>query len=51
MQKAYEEALHDFREDIHSFCMKRGADYVTLNTDVPIEKVLFGELLKVGIME
>ncbi len=51
MQKAYDEALHDFKEDMRSFCMKRGADYVTLSTNIPIEKVLFGELLKVGIME
>lgn len=51
MQKAYEEAMRDFREDIRSFCSKRGVDYITVRTDTPIEKVLFGELLKVGIME
>lgn len=51
MQKAYEEAIRDFQEDIRSFCSKRGVDYITVRTDTPIEKVLFGELLKVGIME
>ena len=51
MQKAYEEAMHDFQEDIRTFCSKRGVDYITVRTDTPIEKVLFGELLKVGIME
>lgn len=51
MQKAYEEAMRDFQEDIRSFCSKRGVDYITVRTDTPIEKVLFGELLKVGIME
>lgn len=51
MLKAYAEALHDLREDMHSFCVKRGVDHVLMNTEIPLEKVLFGELLKVGIME
>ena len=51
MQKAYEEAMRDFQEDIRTFCSKRGVDYITVRTDTSIEKVLFGELLKVGIME
>lgn len=51
MQKAYEEAMRDFQDDIRTFCSKRGVDYITVRTDTPIEKVLFGELLKVGIME
>ncbi|MBO5412110.1 MAG: DUF58 domain-containing protein [Clostridia bacterium] len=50
MQKAYEEALNDFREDMKTFCSKRGVDYISISSDTPIEKVLFGELLKVGIM-
>ena len=49
--KAYEEALEEFRAEIKSFCAKRGADFVSVNTEIPIEKMLFGELLKVGIME
>ena len=51
MQMAYAEAMKDFREDIRSFCSKRGVDYITVNTEHPIEKVLFGELLKAGMME
>ena len=50
MQLAYEEALRDFREDMRQFCVSRGADYVSLSCDQPIEKALFKELLKVGIM-
>ena len=50
MQLAYEEALRDFREDMRQFCVSRGADYVSLSCDQPIEKTLFKELLKVGIM-
>lgn len=50
MQKAYEEALRDYKQDIKTFCAKRGVDFITIRTDTPIERVLFSELLKVGIM-
>ena len=50
MLQAYREALDDFREDIRSFCAKRGAGYISVSTDTAIERVLFGELLKAGIM-
>ncbi len=50
MQLAYEEAMKDFVADIKSYCTSRGAEFVSVRTDEPIEKVLFGELLKVGIM-
>lgn len=50
MLNAYQEALADFKEDIKTFCRKRGVDYITVNTEYPIERVLFGELLKAGIM-
>lgn len=50
MQLAYEEAMKDFMTDIKDFCVSRGADFISVNSDQPIEKMLFGELLKVGIM-
>ncbi len=50
LQLAYEQALTDFKEDIRSFCMKRGAGFLSVSSDMPVERVLFGELLKVGIM-
>lgn len=50
MQKAYEEAYRDFTQDIRTFCSKRGVDYIPVRTDSQIERVLFGEMLKVGIM-
>ncbi len=50
-QKAYEAALKDFKQDMRTFCAKRDVDYVSVSTDQPIEKVLFGELLKVGVIE
>ena len=51
LMKAYAEALHDFKQDIKGFCSKRDADFISIRTDEPIERVLFSELLKVGIME
>lgn len=50
MLAAYEEALADFIADINSFCMSRNAGHIVVRTDNPIEKMLFGELLKKGIM-
>lgn len=51
MQVAYAEALSDYIADIKAFCSSREADFMTVTCDQPIEKVIFGELLKVGIME
>ena len=49
-QLAYEEALHSMLEELQGFCNSRGAMFASISTDQPIEKVLFKELLKVGIM-
>ena len=49
-QLAYNEAIRMHREDIRSFCTSRGVAFLTVRCDQPIEKVLFKELLKVGIM-
>ena len=49
-QLAYMEAMNEILEDLRTFCNSRGASFVTICTDQPIEKVLFKELLKVGIM-
>ena len=48
---AYEQALLFQQEELRSFCHSRGADFITVCTDKPIEKVLFKELLKAGIIE
>ena len=47
---AYAEALNDMKEELKSFCASRGADFISVSTDQPLEKMLFKELLKVGIM-
>ncbi len=49
-QLAYSEALKDFKEDIRSFCNSREADFISVSTAEPIEKMLFKELLKVGLI-
>ena len=49
-QVAYEQAMEDIREELRSFCASRGASYVMICTDQPVEKALFKELLKVGVM-
>ena len=48
---AYEQALRDLKEDLRSFSVSREAAFLSVRSDQPIEKMLFGELLKVGIME
>ena len=50
-RQAFDEALADFKKDIKEFCSKRSVDFISISSDTPIEKVLFSELLKVGIME
>lgn len=50
MQLAYADALADLIGDINSFCTSREAGFITVTIDKPIEKLLFGELLKKGIM-
>ena len=47
---AYQEALKDMTDDIRTFCNSRGVDFISVDTSKPVEKMLFGELLKVGIM-
>lgn len=51
LQKAYAQALKDYKHEIKSYCDRRGADFVSVTTDVAIEKALFGDLLKVGIVK
>ena len=50
LQLAYQEAMTDFKADLKSFCVSRGAEFVSIDTERQIEKMLFSELLKVGIM-
>ena len=49
-QDAYEKALEEIHNDLTTFANSRGVAYISVCTNQPIEKVLFKELLKVGIM-
>ena len=49
-QNAYERAMKEIRDELNSFANSRGAAFISISTSEPIEKVLFKELLKVGIM-
>ena len=48
MQQAFREAVTAFYDDIGNFCKKRGAGFIALNCEKPIERQLFSELLKRG---
>lgn len=50
MIQAYLDALVDHQNEIKTFCKKRDVVFFTVRTDIPIEKELFGDLLKEGIM-
>lgn len=50
MLMAYQEAFADFKADMKAFCNKRNAGFISVSTETAIEKVLFGELLKAGVM-
>lgn len=51
MLSAYQEALSDMIADLKYYCTSRDAAFISVRTDKPIEKMLFGELFKTGIME
>ena len=48
MQQAFREAVIAFYDDIGNFCKKRGAGFMALDCEKPIERQLFSELLKRG---
>ena len=50
MIQAYLDALVDHQNEIKTFCKRRDVGFFTVRTDIPIEKELFGDLLKEGIM-
>lgn len=50
MLSAYEQALKEMTDSIKAFCSSREADFVSVRSDCPIERMLFGELFKAGIM-
>ena len=51
MQEAYYRALTDFLADIKAFCISRNADFISVRTDTPVDKAVFGQLMNIGVME
>lgn len=49
-QAAYSEALSELKESLRSFAHSREAEFISVSTAEPIEKMLFKELLKVGLI-
>ena len=47
---AYDRAFRDYSESLRTYCHSRGAEFVTVSTEYPLEEMMFKELLKVGIM-
>ena len=50
MQIAYEETLNEMISNIKSYAASREAGFIQLQCDRPIEKELFGKLMKAGVM-
>ncbi len=50
MLKAYEEALGGLISGIKDYCTRRGVDFISVSTQAAIEKVLFGEFFRTGIL-
>lgn len=50
MLSEYDEVMKEIFKDLRNFAISQNIDYVSVRTDVPIEKMLFGELLKTGLI-
>lgn len=48
---AYQEALKDFKEDIKTFSTKRGIHFISLVSDEEAERVIFNQLLRIGMVK
>lgn len=47
----YRQRMEAWRGDIRNECLKRGATYVPVTTDVPWERVILQELRRVGVVK
>jgi uncharacterized protein (DUF58 family) len=45
---AYKEALSDYIQDIKQFCSARSVRFFSVNSETPVEKLIFGKLLESG---
>ena len=49
--KAYQQALKDYKEDIKKFCASRGAYFISVASDEPVERLIFDKLAQVGTVK
>jgi uncharacterized protein (DUF58 family) len=45
---AYKNALNDYIADIKSFCSARGVHFFSVDSETPVERLIFGKLLESG---
>jgi len=45
---AYKEALSDYIADMKKFCSARGVRFFSVDSDTPVEKLIFGKLMESG---
>lgn len=50
MLLAYDEVMREIFENLRSFSVSQGVDYVSVRTDVPVERMLFQNLFKIGVI-
>lgn len=50
LHNSYEETLNSIIDDISSYCKKLGVDFISIDTSKPLDKIIFNELLKVGVI-
>lgn len=50
MLLTYEEVMNEIYADLRQFSAANNCDYVSIRTDVPIEKIIFGNLLRMGVI-
>lgn len=50
MLLSYEEVMNEIYGEIRAFSISQGVDYVSVRTDVPVEKMLFYQLLSRGVL-
>lgn len=48
--EAYVQAFNEFEDEIRSYCISRNAGFISVTTDKSIEKVVFEEILRVGLV-
>lgn len=49
-QNIYEETFNEIQNDLKHYTSKMGVDLISVDTNQPIDKVIFSELLKIGLI-